>query len=133
MNISKLTVGLVAVVLIGVTGCSRLTGALGGGPKTEDEKTLYALGLIVARNVSGFNLSPRDLDMVKAGLTDGLSKSGKPAVDIETYGPKVDALARARSAARATAEKEGAKVHLEKVPGQSRRPPIGSTFTTKAA
>ena len=46
--------------------------------------------------------------MVKAGLTDGVSKSGKPAVDIEKFGPKVDAL-RGPAAARATVEKEGAK------------------------
>lgn len=102
------------LVAFGVAGCAK--GA--PTPKTEDEKTLYALGLIISRNVAGFNLSQRDLELVKAGLTDGVLKK-KPAVELETYGPKVDELVRSRGAARAASEKEGAKGHLEKAARES--------------
>jgi FKBP-type peptidyl-prolyl cis-trans isomerase FkpA len=113
MTNSKVAAGLVVAVMIGgITGCARLRG--GGTPKTEDEKTLYALGLIIARNLAGFSLSPRDLDLVKAGMSDGLTKGTKPLVDLETYGPKVDGLSRSRQTARAAAEKEGGKRELDK-------------------
>jgi len=39
--------------------------------KTEDQKTLYALGLVIAQNLSSFALSPADLEIVKAGIADG--------------------------------------------------------------
>ena len=46
-------VGLVFVT--GVAGCERFGGA--AAPKTEDEKTLYALGLLLGRNLGVFNLT----------------------------------------------------------------------------
>src|SRR5207302_3307738 len=44
----------------------------GGSVKldNDDSKTLYALGLILGRNVAGFNLTPAELDTVKAGMSD---------------------------------------------------------------
>ena len=95
----------------GVAGCDRLGG--GATPKTEDEKTLYALGLLLGRNVGVFNLTPHELDLVKAGLSDAVLKK-KPALELDKYGPKVDALARTRSTARVGQEKEQAKAILDK-------------------
>ena len=37
-------------------------------PKTEDQKTIYAIGLIVARSLAVFDLSPAELQLVKQGL-----------------------------------------------------------------
>ena len=66
-----------------------------GEPKTEDQKTLYAVGLVMARQLSVFDLTPGETDFVKQGLADGLS--GKtPLVDMEAYKPKIQALALAR-------------------------------------
>ena len=39
--------------------------------KTDDEKTLYALGLVLANQLGPFKLTPAELEIVKAGLTDG--------------------------------------------------------------
>jgi FKBP-type peptidyl-prolyl cis-trans isomerase FkpA len=66
--------------------------------KTEDDKTLYALGLVVGRNLGNFNLTPGEIDIVKAGLSDQLSKK-TPLVEVEVYGPKIQALAQARMGA----------------------------------
>jgi FKBP-type peptidyl-prolyl cis-trans isomerase FkpA len=95
-------------------GCNKLMP--GGGasvePKTEDEKALYALGLLLGRNVGVFNLTSQELALVTSGLTDSVLKK-KPAVDVEKYGPKVDALARARQNAKTEVEKGQAKGILE--------------------
>ena len=66
-------------------------------PKTEEQKTLYAVGLAISRSVSVLNLSPADLEMVKAGLTDGVLKK-TPKVDIDAYRPKIAELQTARLA-----------------------------------
>jgi FKBP-type peptidyl-prolyl cis-trans isomerase FkpA len=68
-------------------------------PKTEDQKTLYALGLLVSRSLSVFNLTPDELEFVKQGLTD--AAAGKtPAVELGAYNDKVQELARARRKAQ---------------------------------
>ena len=44
---------------------------------TDDEKTVYALGLVMAQSLSMFNLTPAELEIVKRAVSD--SASGKPA------------------------------------------------------
>ena len=100
----------VTLVLGAVAGCGRLGG--GGAPKTEEDKTLYALGMIIGRNLADFNLTPRELDIVKTGMTDVVQKK-KTTVEIETYGPKVDKLHTDRRLARSKAEKEQGKAAVE--------------------
>ena len=64
-------------------------------PKTEEQKTLYAIGLLVARSLGVFHLTPAELEYVKQGIND--SVSGKsPEVDLKVYGEKVQELARVR-------------------------------------
>jgi FKBP-type peptidyl-prolyl cis-trans isomerase FkpA len=75
--------------------------------ETEDQKTLYALGLLLGRNIKPFDLKPDELTIVKAGLNDAATDA-KPQVDLETYGPKVNELAQKRAAAGAEdAKKKG--------------------------
>ncbi|MGD0584719.1 MAG: FKBP-type peptidyl-prolyl cis-trans isomerase [Oryzomonas sp.] len=64
-------------------------------PQTEDQKTMYAIGLIMARQLSVFSLTPAEFDMVKQGLTDGIAGT-KPLVDVGVYQKKVQELATAR-------------------------------------
>ena len=68
-------------------------------PKTEQEKTLYALGLLVSRSLASFQLTPAELEFVKQGITDGVT--GKPpAVDVNVYNAKVQELVKARRKAQ---------------------------------
>jgi FKBP-type peptidyl-prolyl cis-trans isomerase FkpA len=102
---------LATVSLFALSACN----AVGGGrPKiaSEDEKTLYAVGLMLGRNLQSFNLTPAELEIVKAGISDQASGK-KPVVELETYGPKINALARKRSDARAEVEKKKSKGFLE--------------------
>ena len=80
--------------------------------ETEDQKTLYALGLTINRSLSPFNLSPLELQLVEAGLADG-SLHKTPKVDLETYGPKIKQLQEARAAAVAAAEKKTSQVVVD--------------------
>src|SRR5882672_8500645 len=65
--------------------------------ETEDQKALYALGLLLGNNIKPFALKPEELTIVKAGLSDAVTGT-KPQVEIETYGPKVNELAQKRAA-----------------------------------
>ncbi|HEU5321930.1 MAG TPA: FKBP-type peptidyl-prolyl cis-trans isomerase, partial [Methylomirabilota bacterium] len=56
--------------------------------KTDDDKTLYALGLVIARNLDRFTLSEAELQAVQAGLTDGVLHR-TPQVELETWGPRI--------------------------------------------
>src|SRR5215831_12574094 len=77
--------------------------------ETDDQKTLYALGMLLGSNIKIFSLTPEELNVVKAGLNDAVTNA-KPQVELETYGPKVNELAQKRAAAGAEdAKKKGAE------------------------
>ncbi|MGH7264626.1 MAG: FKBP-type peptidyl-prolyl cis-trans isomerase [Candidatus Rokuibacteriota bacterium] len=92
-------------------------GAAGQEPKTEEEKTLYALGLAVSQGLAAFNLSAAELELVKAGLADGVLKQ-PPKVELQAYGPKVRELQQARLATVAAAEKTTGQAFLDKAAGE---------------
>jgi FKBP-type peptidyl-prolyl cis-trans isomerase FkpA len=81
--------------------------------KTEEQKTLYALGLVMSDNLATFNLSEGDVEYVKAGFTDGALKH-KRQVELSVYGPKLRELAQSRSSAGAAAEKASGSEFLSK-------------------
>jgi FKBP-type peptidyl-prolyl cis-trans isomerase FkpA len=86
-------------------------------PTTEDQKTFYALGMAVSQSLSAFNLSESELELVKAGITDGVLK--RPSkVDIQAYLPKIQALQQARAGAVAEIEKKAAAGFLAKAAGE---------------
>lgn len=89
-SIKKLT----ASSLLAMTLVSAPAFAL-DAPKSEEEKTLYTIGLIIARQLGVFSLSGAELERVKQGLTDGATLA-KPAVEIADYNSKVQDLAKAR-------------------------------------
>ncbi len=80
-------------------------------PVTEEDKTFYALGLMLSRNLQAFELTPAELAFVVQGISDGAS--GKPTVvKMEDYAPKVQALGQAKSEKRAAAEKAKGEAFL---------------------
>jgi FKBP-type peptidyl-prolyl cis-trans isomerase FkpA len=90
--------------------CTKVSGqGSSAAPKldTEDQKTLYALGLLLGRNIKPFDLKPEELAIVKAGLSDAVTDA-KPQVELDAYGPKVQELATKRAASGADeAKKKG--------------------------
>jgi len=86
---------------------------LAADPKTEEEKTLYAIGLALSQTVNDFSLTEAELEQVKAGLTDGVMKR-PPKVDAQAYMPKIQALAQSRAGAVAEKEKKAGAAFLAK-------------------
>ena len=81
---------------------------------TDDDKTMYALGVALSQNLANFTLNEKELELVKLGLTDGVLKRDKKIPDVDSYGPKLQQLARTRMANVAAAEKKTAQPFLEK-------------------
>ena len=79
-----------------------------GGPelKTEDDKTLYALGLVMSRNLATFNLTPAELDDGR-GRAHRRRPESEKKVDLDTYGPKIQQLAQAAHGRRRRRGEEG--------------------------
>jgi FKBP-type peptidyl-prolyl cis-trans isomerase FkpA len=71
-------------------------------PTTEEQKTVYALGLLLSQSVKTFDLTPEELALVQKGIADGVSKT-PPTLNAEEYIPKVQALQQTRLTAAATA------------------------------
>jgi FKBP-type peptidyl-prolyl cis-trans isomerase FkpA/FKBP-type peptidyl-prolyl cis-trans isomerase FklB len=87
--------------------------ARGADPATDEQKTLYALGVAISQSLADFSLTEAELEMVKAGLSDGVLK--RPLkVDLQTYGPKLQQLAQARAAAVAEQQKKAGAAYLAK-------------------
>lgn len=70
---------------------------------TEDEKTLYALGVALASRLPTFDPDAKEIGLIQAGIADGLNGK-EPRVDMQGYYAKLDPFIQARVAA--TAEKE---------------------------
>jgi FKBP-type peptidyl-prolyl cis-trans isomerase FkpA len=85
--------------------------------KTDDQKTLYALGLALSQSLASFGLSDAELELVKAGLTDGVLKK-EPKVDLQTQGPKLQELQKSRLAAVAATERKSGQAFLDKASGE---------------
>jgi len=82
------------------------------GLSSDDEKTIYAIGLSIQRQLSQFELTPAEIEIVKKALSDGAA--GKPAVDLNEWGPKIQVLSQARSARAAQDEKTASAAYLAK-------------------
>lgn len=136
--IKNLVLYLTVFVCLGsIVACSRLRG--GGDsatPKleTEDQKTLYAVGLLLGRNVKPFSLNPEELSIVRAGFSDAATDA-KPQVDLEVYGPKVSDFAQKRVSVGADDEKKKGQTFADGVAKQAGaiQTPSGIVIRTIAA
>ncbi|SJZ89254.1 FKBP-type peptidyl-prolyl cis-trans isomerase FkpA [Trichlorobacter thiogenes] len=80
-------------VLLILLGATPVLAA--GPPETEAQKTFYAIGQTVSRQLAVFGLSPEEFQYVLLGLTDAQSGK-KAAIDASAYTLKVQELARDR-------------------------------------
>jgi len=80
---------------------------------TEEQKTLYAIGVSVARSLSVFNLTPTELEVVQQGITDEFSGK-KPQTDIQSHSGKIQQFAKARRKALGDKQAGAGRDYLEK-------------------
>ena len=81
--------------------------------KSDEDKTLYALGVALAGQLAPFALSPAEVDLVKAGLTDAALNRPHKAEPRE-YMTKIQELRTQRTAVVAAAEKKAGDAYLGK-------------------
>jgi FKBP-type peptidyl-prolyl cis-trans isomerase FkpA/FKBP-type peptidyl-prolyl cis-trans isomerase FklB len=80
---------------------------------TDDQKTVYALGLLLGQNLQTYSLTEAELELVKAGINDAAFK--RPArVDLQVFTPKVRELQAARNRQRAEIEKKTGQEYTAK-------------------
>jgi len=79
---------------------------------TDEQKTIYALGLQMHRSLTQFDLSPAELELIKRALTD--AAAGKPALDVNEWGPKLQPLVQSRQARVTEKVKAGSQAYLVK-------------------
>ena len=86
--------------------------AFAQAPQTDEEKTLYAVGLVMQRSLRQFDLSAAEMEIIRRALSD--AQSGKPAIDLDEWGPKIQALVSARGERIVVREKEKSTAYLVK-------------------
>src|SRR5271170_466320 len=79
---------------------------------TDEQKTVYALGLQMYRSLGQFDLSPAEVELIKRALGD--AAAGKPAEDISEWGPKFQSFGQARAARVAEKQKVASNAYLAK-------------------
>ena len=79
--------------------------------KTDQDKALYAIGLSLSERLGPFALTPAEVELVKAGLADGVA--GKPKLEARQYMQQIQQLRTSRAAKGQTLE-----------PGESELPPM---------
>jgi FKBP-type peptidyl-prolyl cis-trans isomerase FkpA len=112
--LSRSLVVLSGVALAAGAGCKAGGGAgvAASEPSTDDQKAFYALGFQLSTRMQVFNLKPDELGYVMRGLQDGV-QGKKSAVDMQSFGPKIQQLAMGRSKERLAEEKKAAVAFLE--------------------
>jgi len=105
---------IVVIALLFVIGAGiSMSSAAAPEPATDDQKTLYALGIAISQSLGVFSLSEPELEFVKTGMTDGVLNR-KSRVDVQAFMPKVQKLQQARVAVLAEKEKKSGEAFLGK-------------------
>jgi FKBP-type peptidyl-prolyl cis-trans isomerase len=81
-------------------------------PKTDDDKTIYAVGLAIQKSLETFAFTPAELELVLAGVRDAAANKGEVKLEDKQMAIQQLAMAR-RAAAGAEAQKKGGE-YLEK-------------------
>jgi FKBP-type peptidyl-prolyl cis-trans isomerase FkpA/FKBP-type peptidyl-prolyl cis-trans isomerase FklB len=102
--------------------------------KTDDDRALYAIGLFLSDRLAPFALTAAELELVKAGLTDGaLGRERK--LDPRAHAARIQQLQQARAMVVAAAEKKAGQAVLARAAAEpnARTTDSGLVIVTLAA
>ena len=88
----------------------------------DDERILYALGMVLADNIADLRLSADEVGFVTAGMRDSIN-GATPLVDIEVYGPRIQGFANSRIQSGVDEEKVASALFADEIaaePGAER-------------
>jgi FKBP-type peptidyl-prolyl cis-trans isomerase len=81
------------------------TAAQPGALATDDDKTLYAVGLVLGQQVKDFQFTAAEVDIVLQGFKDSVV-GNEPKAALDEYGPRIQLLMQNRMQAVAAAERQ---------------------------
>lgn len=99
-------------------------------PKTDEDKVIYALGVIISHNLEPFALTAKEMELVEAGLADGVQNKAS-IQDLDSYAPKVQELQKTRMAATADKAKAAGAAYLAKAAAEKDATRTASGFVIK--
>ena len=73
-------------------------------PETEDQKTLFALGLAMSGSLATFSLTAEEAELVAAGMKAGATDGEKHGINPAEYQTRLQEFAKSRSLAAAAEE-----------------------------
>lgn len=104
---------LLSLILLVVAGHAASIPARAQAPlETDDQKILYSLGLLLGQSIESAALTEADLASVVLGLTDSALRR-EARVDLDQYGPMLQAFMEQRTSAAAEVELREARAFLE--------------------
>jgi FKBP-type peptidyl-prolyl cis-trans isomerase len=97
--------------------------------ETEDQKTLYALGLALSRQLGGVQFDESELQVIHMGLVDGVN-GVEPKVAMDVYGQKLNAMMQQRMNAVNEAEKAESQAYVDAAAAEegARRTESGAVY-----
>jgi len=104
-------VAAAAAAAVLVTACSA-QAPVKVTPKTDDEKTIYAVGVAIQKSLEPFSFTPAELELVTAGIRD--AATGKAEVKLEEKQAAIQQLVMARRTAQGAAMAKLGEGYLEK-------------------
>jgi FKBP-type peptidyl-prolyl cis-trans isomerase len=87
------------------TSAANPAAAQSGALTTDDDKTLYAVGLVLGQQVSDFKFTASEVDIVAQGFKDSVL-GAEPKAALDEYGPRIQSLIQSRMQAVSAAEKQ---------------------------
>ncbi len=100
-----------ASLVVACAGAIVLAGpGFAAEPKSDDAKTIYAIGVAMSQSLARYNLSESEVALVVKGLSDGIA--GKADVDVRAQSANIQKLSRDRAQQTAEKEKEASKAFL---------------------
>ena len=100
------------LALPALAGCGAPSTAEEVALETDEQKTLYALGVAMSQQLTAAGFSEEDTKAIKAGLVDGLL--GREArVDMKVFGPKIDEMIQGKLTVAKNLEAQGSQTYVD--------------------
>jgi FKBP-type peptidyl-prolyl cis-trans isomerase FkpA len=99
---------IVSLIALSAVSCSK-----GKDPKTEEEKTFYAIGTMFGSRLTQLSMSDAEIDSLAAGLKDA-AKGSKQKVDPMAYQAKIQDMFKSRMEKQSVDVKKKGIEFLEK-------------------
>jgi FKBP-type peptidyl-prolyl cis-trans isomerase FkpA len=79
---------------------------------TDDQKTIYALGLALEGSIHSLGFSPEEMAIIARGMADAAAE--KPGLKLEEWGPRIDPFAQVRRQGAVEREKTASAAFIDR-------------------